>query len=118
KFNLSRTVSVVVVGGLMAVVSLVLFPTTTGLNLLDIVDNFANNFGIVGAGLVSVITLGWGLRRLRDLSGHLNAITSFKLNWGWLLMLTVITPIVLGFMFISEVVDQIGSASCRDIAVW
>ena len=107
KFNLGRTASVAVVGGLMAVVSLVLFPTTTGLNLLDIVDNFANNFGIVGAGLVSVITLGWGLRRLRDLSGHLNAISSFKLNWGWLVMLTVVTPLVLGFMFISEVVDRI-----------
>ena len=73
KFNLGRTASVVVVGGLMAVVSLALFPTTTGLNLLDIVDNFANNFGIVGAGLVSVITLGWGLRRLRSFADHLNA---------------------------------------------
>ncbi len=107
KFNLSRTVSVLVVGGLMAVVSLVLFPTTTGLNLLDVVDNFANNFGIVGAGLVAVITLGWGLRRLRGLSNHLNAISSFKLNWGWMVMLTVVTPVVLGFMFISEVITRI-----------
>lgn len=107
KFNLGRTASVAVVGGLMAVVSLVLFPTTTGLNLLDIVDNFANNFGIVGAGLVSVITLGWGLRRLRSFADHLNAISSFKLKWGWMLMLTIVTPVVLGFMFITEVVTRI-----------
>lgn len=107
KLNLGRSASVFVIGGLMAVVSLVLFPTTTGLNLLDVVDNFANNFGIVGAGLVSVITLGWGLRRLRGLGGHLNAVSSFKVGIGWRLMLTIVTPVVLGFMFISEIVNRI-----------
>src|SRR5699024_2237070 len=51
KFGLSRTASVGVVGGLMAIISIVLFPTVTGLNLLDVTDRFANAFGIVGAGL-------------------------------------------------------------------
>src|SRR5699024_10009850 len=50
KFNLSRNASVGIVGGVMAIASILLFSTTEGLNLLDIIDNFANNFGIVGAG--------------------------------------------------------------------
>src|SRR5699024_9984493 len=71
KLILGRSASVFIVGGLMAVVSLALFPTTTGLNLLDVVDNLANTSAIVGAGLVPVIPLGWVLRRLRGLGGHL-----------------------------------------------
>lgn len=107
KFGLSRTASVLGVGGLMAVVSLVLFPTTTGLNLLDVVDNFANQFGIVGAGLTITITLGWGLRHLRVMRGHLNEVSSFKVGWIWTILLTFVTPIVLGFMFISKLIGTV-----------
>lgn len=107
KFNLSRNVSVGVIGGLMAVLSILLFSTTESLNLLDIVDNFANNFGIVGAGLISVITFGWALRKFGDLRDHLNSVSSFKVGLTWQIMLSVVTPVVLGFMFISEVINRI-----------
>lgn len=107
KLNLGRSASVFIIGGLMAVVSLALFPTTTGLNLLDITDNFANNFGIVGAGLVSVLVLGWILRRLRGLGDHLNSVSSFRVGLGWRLMLSLVTPVVLGFMLVKEIVDRI-----------
>lgn len=107
KFGLSRNASVGIIGGLMAVVSVLLFSTTEGLNLLDIVDNFANNFGIVGAGLISVITFGWGLRKFGELREHLNAISSFKVGLTWQIMLSIVTPIVLGFMFVSELITRI-----------
>ncbi|MPV51383.1 sodium-dependent transporter [Pseudactinotalea sp. HY160] len=107
KFNLNRTASVALIGGLMAVVSILLFPTATGLNLLDVTDHFANSFGIVGAGLTIVILLSWGLRRLRVMSAHLNEVSSFKVGTTWMVLLTVITPLILGFMFISELVDTI-----------
>lgn len=107
KFGLGRTGSVLGVGGLMAVISLVLFPTTTGLNLLDVVDRFANAFGIVGAGLTITITLAWGLRRLRSMREHLNSVSSFKMGWIWTILLTFVTPIVLGFMFISELITTV-----------
>ncbi len=107
KFNLSRNASVGIVGGVMAILSIALFSTTEGLNLLDIVDNFANNFGIVGAGLISLIAFGWVLRRFGDLRDHLNSVSSFKVGMTWQIMLTIVTPVILGFMFISEIITRI-----------
>src|SRR5699024_1669378 len=96
KFSLSRNASVGIVGGIMAVASIVLFSTTEGLNLLDVVDNFANNIGIAGAGLISVIAFGWVLRKFGELRDHLNSVSSFKVGLTWQIMLTLVTPIVLG----------------------
>lgn len=107
KFGLSRNASVGIVGGIMAVASIVLFSSTEGLNLLDVVDNFANNIGIAGAGLISVIAFGWVLRKFGELRDHLNSVSSFKVGLTWQIMLTLVTPIVLGFMFLSEVINRI-----------
>src|SRR5699024_11502809 len=96
KFSLSRNASVGIVGGIMAVASIVLFSPTEGLNLLDVVDNFANNIGIAGAGLISVIAFGWVLRKFGELRDHLNSVSSFKVGLTWQIMLTLVTPIVLG----------------------
>src|SRR5690625_3793482 len=107
KFGLSRNASVGIIGGIMAVASIVLFSSTEGLNLLDVVDNFANNIGIAGAGLISVIAFGWVLRKFGELRDHLNSVSSFKVGLTWQIMLTLVTPIVLGFMFLSEVINRI-----------
>ncbi|MBD4564101.1 sodium-dependent transporter, partial [Xanthomonas citri pv. citri] len=48
KLGWGRWTATIVVIGLSGVVSLALFSTTTGLQMLDTMDAFANNFGIVG----------------------------------------------------------------------
>lgn len=107
KLNIGRVPAVVGVGGTATVVSLLLFPTTTGLNVLDIVDNFANNIGIVSVALVAVVTVTWVLRRLPEMQNHLNPVSSFKVGIVWRVFLGVITPIVLAYMLISETVSRI-----------
>ena len=107
KSGLPRRTAVWIVGGAMAVISLLLFPTTTGLNLLDVTDNFANNVGIVGVALAALITIGWAMRKLPELRDHLNAVSSFKLGIVWQAMLIVVTPVVLGYMFVQEVISRI-----------
>lgn len=107
KFNMSRTASVGIIGGAMAIISIAFFATTEGLNLLDLVDNFANNFGIVGAGLISVIAIGSGLYKLQQLGDHLNMVSSFKVGPTWRILLNVVTPVILGFMFVSEIITRI-----------
>lgn len=107
KFNLSRSGSVGIIGGIMAIVSIALFSTTEGINLLDIIDNFANNFGIAGAGLISVIAFGWVLRKFGELRDHLNSVSSFKVGLTWQLMLSLVTPLILGFMFVSEIINRV-----------
>ncbi|MEK0405096.1 hypothetical protein, partial [Lactiplantibacillus plantarum] len=53
KTGISRKAATWIIGGVTAIASIVLFPTTTGLNLLDVTDHFINNIGIVGVALLA-----------------------------------------------------------------
>ncbi|WP_420750496.1 sodium-dependent transporter [Rhodococcus sp. O3] len=107
KTGLGRVPAVLIIGGFSAIVSLLLFPTTTGLNTLDVVDRFANQFGIVGVAFVAVVVIAWVLRRLPELRDHLNSVSSFHVGTVWQVFVGVITPIVLGYMLFSEIRDRI-----------
>ncbi|WP_148302125.1 sodium-dependent transporter [Tomitella biformata] len=107
KLSLGTVRSTLLVGGASAIVSVALFPTTTGLNLLDVVDHFVNSFGIVTVALVAIVTVSWLLRSLPALQLHLNSVSSFKLGRLWQVCVGLLTPIVLGYMMISEFVDVI-----------
>ena len=103
KTGWSERTSTVVVGGMMAIVSIAIMPTATGLSVLDTIDAFTNNLGIVGVALTAIIAVGWllvGLPKLRD---HLNSVSSFKLGPIWIICVSVVTPIVLGFMLIQQI---------------
>ncbi|CAM2943718.1 sodium-dependent transporter [Saccharomonospora xinjiangensis] len=96
--GLRRIPAVLIVGGFTALVSILLFPTTGGLYLLDVVDHFINQYGIVVAALVSVIVVAWVLRQLKPLEQHANATSAIRLGLLWRITLGVITPLVLGWM--------------------
>ncbi|MFC7401242.1 sodium-dependent transporter [Citricoccus sp. GCM10030269] len=104
KLGWSRWATVSVVVGVSGVISLLLFSTTTGLAVLDVTDAFANNFGIVGAALVAVVVVSWILRRLDGLVSHLNAVSSFRVGRIYKVLMAVILPIVLAYMWISDIV--------------
>ena len=91
----------------MAVVSCVIYPTITGLSVLDVVDAFVNNLAIVGIALIALICLAWVIRALPTLRDHLNKVSSFKVGWTWIAFLGVITPAVLGYMFITSTYDLV-----------
>ncbi|WP_236864618.1 sodium-dependent transporter [Brevibacterium daeguense] len=107
KLDISNRTSLLIVGGLMAVISCLTMPTVTGLNVLDVVDAFANNIGVVGSAVVSLIVVAWLLRKLPVLRDHINATSSFKLGPTWMICLSVITPLVLGYMLISQIITLI-----------
>ncbi|GAB3560996.1 sodium-dependent transporter [Spelaeicoccus albus] len=117
KTAMSRNRAVWSIGGVLAIISLALFSTTTSLNLLDVTDAFINNFGIVGAALLAVLVLGWGVRKLPELRDHLNGVSSFTVNRTWRVFVSVVTPILLGYMFIKEVVDRI-TEGYGDMPAW
>ncbi|MFC2947166.1 sodium-dependent transporter [Virgibacillus sediminis] len=97
KFNISRGKAVLFGGGLAALISL-LYATQGGLNFLDSVDYFINQFGVALIGLVEVVVIAWFLRELSGLQSHANEISDIRLGSWWTISLTVITPIVLGYM--------------------
>ncbi|NDL57714.1 sodium-dependent transporter [Phytoactinopolyspora sp. XMNu-373] len=98
----SRVPTVLVVGGAIALASLVLFPTPEGLFILDAADHFVNHYGIAMAALVSVVVVAWVLRRLPTLQAHANETSALRLGWWWLLTLGVVTPVVLGWMMVDS----------------
>lgn len=102
KFGVSRKKSVAVGGGLAAVISL-LFATQGGLLFLDVVDYFINNFGVALAGLVEVVVVAWVLKELKNLQSHANSVSDIMLGGWWKICLSIITPIVLGYMMFDNI---------------
>lgn len=97
KLNVSRSTAVTVGGGLTAIVSLA-FATQNGLNLLDVADYFINQFGVAMAGLFEVIFIAWFAKQLKPLQAHADSVSDIRLGAWWRISLSVITPIVLGYM--------------------
>ena len=107
KFATSRLASTTLVIVPIAVVSLLLMPTTTGLYVLDILDNFVNLFGILAAGLCAIIVVAYVVRALPALAEHLNRYSSVKVGKIWMLLLAVVTPLVLGYSLIQSIITLV-----------
>ncbi|WP_419224949.1 sodium-dependent transporter [Acinetobacter sp. A2] len=96
KLGWSRKRAVTIIAGGSAIVSTILFSTHSAITLVDIIDYFANNIGIVGGGLLSIILVTWFRRPLlKELQQHVNQYSSIKLGWGWNFLLTIVTPLSL-----------------------
>ena len=107
KFNLPRKSVAIGIGTLMALLSLGLFSTTSGLMALDVMDKFTNNVGIVAIALISVIILDWILRRIDEFGTHLNAVSSFRVGTVWRICVVNVTTLVLGFTLIQELITLV-----------
>ncbi|MCP0915059.1 sodium-dependent transporter [Acinetobacter indicus] len=96
KLGWSRKKSVSIIAGGSAIVSTLIFSTHSAITFVDIIDYFANNIGIVGGGLLSIILVSWFRRPLlSQLQVHINQYSSIKLGAGWNFLLTVVTPLSL-----------------------
>ncbi|HWK76327.1 sodium-dependent transporter [Microbacterium sp.] len=93
----------------LAVISTALFSTTTALVVLDTTDAFVNAFGIMAVALVAVIVVAWLLHKLPALNEHLNRRSSFRVGLIWKLLVGALAPIVLGYLFISELIAKINT---------
>ncbi|WP_199622376.1 sodium-dependent transporter [Paenibacillus alkalitolerans] len=96
KFRLSRKGAVNAVVGVCAVVS-ILYTTGAGVVLLDIVDHFINNFGIVISGLLELVLVGWFFKvsRIREEN---NLVSDFRVGAWWNVMIMGVTPLMLLIM--------------------
>ncbi|GAA4412567.1 sodium-dependent transporter [Fodinibacter luteus] len=102
KFELSRLRSTLVVTVPCALLSLIGFSTTSGIYVLDILDHFINRFGILLVAVVSMVVLAWGVRALPRLRDHLNRDGSVPVRGWWIVLMSVVTPLVLGFVLVRE----------------
>lgn len=107
KFGFSVRRTAVGVGVVAAVLSILLFSTTTGLLALDVTDHWANNIGIVASAVIMTILVLWILRRGRELSAHINATSTFRVGPLWRFFVSVLAPVLLGYMLITQIITLI-----------
>ena len=105
RFNFDRKKAVSVfclIGFLFSII----FTTRAGLLVLDIVDHFINNFGVLTGGLVEIIFIAW-FCRLVDFQEHINKISDFTVGSWWIYCLKILTPLALGIISIMNLVEDI-----------
>ncbi|HLQ81699.1 MAG TPA: sodium-dependent transporter [Brachybacterium sp.] len=109
KFGMARIPATLAVSVPMAVISILLFSTTMGLPLLDVMDKWANEYGIVAAAAVSTIVVSYVVRGLPTLRDHLNQRGTFPIGRIWMLCVAVIAPLVLGVSLVISTVTLVTS---------
>ncbi|WP_417554779.1 sodium-dependent transporter [Microbacterium sp.] len=107
KLGWGRVRTTLVVSIPVALISIAMFSTTTALAVLDTTDAFINAFGIMAVALVAVILVAWILHKLPVLRDHLNRRSSFTVGWFWMLLVGALAPVVLGYLFVSEIIAKI-----------
>ncbi|GAA1811527.1 sodium-dependent transporter [Nesterenkonia flava] len=107
KTGWSRPVSVAVAGGAAAVLSVVLIGGVSGVTILDVVDAFSNNIGIVMGAFLTVLLVTWVYRKLDTLANALNAFGSFKVGPIWKFFIGIVLPVVLGILLVMDIVDKV-----------
>ena len=90
-----------VVGVPAAVLSFILFATSSGLPDLDVVDAFINNIGVVASAIIMCVAVAWVLRHTGLLQDHLNAVSESRMiGLWWRVLVGGIVPVLLGYMFV------------------
>lgn len=100
KMKWSRRKAATIVIGLGFVISMA-FATNGGLLLLDLVDHFANNIGIMTSCLVEIVFMTW-LLKIADVRDYVNKVSDFTIGTWFDLCLRFITPIILALIVVTK----------------
>ncbi|TCD47905.1 sodium-dependent transporter [Chlorobium sp. N1] len=108
KFAINRPMLVSVLSVLGFAGGLV-FTTKGGLLWLDIVDHFINNYGLIVAGLLECLAVGWFFR-LEIIRRHLNRVSKLQLGTWWNLTIRFALPLFLCVILLNQLVRELMSA--------
>lgn len=101
KLGWSRKKAANIVIGSGFVISMA-FATNGGLLLLDLVDHFANNIGIMASCLVELILMTW-LLKISDVRKYVNSISDFTIGVWFDICLRFVSPVVLAIIVVTKV---------------
>ena len=82
------------------------FTTGAGLYILDIVDHYINNFGIVFVGLIEVILLGWFFD-IKSFGSYANGVSDIRVGKWWYICIKFITPSMLFVTILYNIYNEI-----------
>lgn len=107
KFDLTRVRATLLVTVPAALISIAFFSTASGLNVLDIVDHFINQYGILLVAVVSTIAVAWGVRALPTLAAHLNRTGSLRLGRWWYVLVGGVIPVALTYILVQQLIADL-----------
>jgi len=105
KFNYSRK-SVVSVLCILGFIGGIIFTTGAGLYFLDIVDHFLTSYGLVIVGILECLLIGWYFKA-KKMREHINSVSDLKIGAWWDFSVKVLTPVVLGFILVSSLYQEL-----------
>ena len=99
KWSRKKAANVVIGTGFIVSMS---FATNGGLLLLDLVDHFANNVGIMVGGLVEIVLIAWVLKHVPEVRHYVNEHSDFSIGQWFEICLRFITPIMLAIILATK----------------
>ncbi|PWI34989.1 sodium-dependent transporter [Vibrio albus] len=105
KMNWTRKKAASLVCGIGFIISMA-FATDGGLLLLDLVDHFVNNVGILTSCLIEIVLMAW-LVKLADIRAYVNKYSDFTITGWFELCLRFITPIMLAIIVSTNFIDLV-----------
>jgi NSS family neurotransmitter:Na+ symporter len=115
KFGWSRKKGVTILT-IVACIGTVIFSTGISSHLVEIVDEFVNNFGILILIGIQAILFGWfyGVEKVMPV---LNEYSTFKVGKTWVFTIKYLLPILLIIIWVFGLVELFQGASLLEIAV-
>ncbi|WP_166844633.1 sodium-dependent transporter [Isoptericola sp. BMS4] len=107
KFAISRRRAAIGMGVVLGVVSVLGFSTTSGLILLDTVDAFVNNIGIVASAVFMCVFVIWVYRMGPELRYHMSSVSTTPLGRWWYVCVGAIVPVMLVVMLVQYVITRV-----------
>jgi NSS family neurotransmitter:Na+ symporter len=95
--------------GIIAFLIGIIYTTRAGLYWLDIVDNFMNNYGLLVVGILQCIAIGYFYNH-REMREYANSKSDFTIGAWWDFSIKYLTPVVVGILFITNVIERFKSA--------
>jgi NSS family neurotransmitter:Na+ symporter len=84
----------------------IIFTTGAGVHLLEILNHFVTDFGLVTIGLLECIIFGW-MFKLNRLRGHANKTSDIMLGRWWDVLIKFVIPAILIILLIIALIDNI-----------
>ncbi|GAB6139170.1 sodium-dependent transporter [Halanaerobaculum tunisiense] len=107
KFQLTRKQAISSVCGVGFLASTI-YATGMGLVVLDVVDQWMNNYNLVVIGFVECLLLGyfWDLDEIKT---HVNQVSDFKIGSWWKVAIKYVTALVLAISLVSKLQGELTS---------
>ncbi len=94
-----------------------IFATGGGVYLVDIVDAFIADFGLVTIGLLECLIFGW-LYKIYRLRTHANETSEIMLGRWWDVLIKYVIPIILGILLIFSIIYNLIDNPYPDYPSW